>query len=96
MFWIFVAASLALSAYALVHRSWPWMLVSGLLYCPMAWYLNATPRFRGALLLPLLYLAAAYALRSRRRWVAGVLLTPFAALSAWVALLVIFQPLPSP
>ena len=50
MFWFFVAASFMLSAYAIVRRSWAWMLVSGLLYYPMAWYLNATPRFRGALL----------------------------------------------
>ena len=96
MFWFFVAASFMLSAYAIVRRSWAWMLVSGLLYYPMAWYLNATPRFRGALLLLLLYLAAAHALRRDRRGIAGALLTPLVALSVWVALLVVFQPVPHP
>ncbi len=96
MVWFFVIASLALSAFAIFRRAWVWMLVSGVLYFPMAWYLNATPRFRGALLVLLLYCAAAYALRRGKRGIAGVLLTPVLALSSWVALLVIFQPLPYP
>ena len=91
MFWLFVIASIALSAYAVVHRSWQWVLVSGLLYAPAAWYLDATPRFNNALFLLILYPASAFATWRGKPVVAAALLTPVAALSAWVAWRVVFQ-----
>lgn len=91
MFWLFVIASIALSAYAVVHRSWRWILISGILYAPATWYLDATPRFNYALLLLLLYPASAFTVWRGKPAIAGSLLTPIIALSAWVALLVIFQ-----
>ena len=91
MFWLFVIASFASAIYAVVRRSWRWMLVSALLYSPFAWYLNATPNFRGAWLILLFHLVAACVLRRGNRVVAWVLLTPSLFLSIWIALLVISQ-----
>ncbi len=91
MFWLLVVASLALSAYGVVRRSWPWMLLSGIVYAPAAWYLDATPRFNGALYLLILFPASAFVVWRGKSVVAAALLAPVAALSAWVALLVIFQ-----
>ncbi|MEK7277971.1 MAG: hypothetical protein AAB427_11530 [Chloroflexota bacterium] len=91
MFWLFVIASIALSAYAIARRSWQWMLISGLFYAPMAWYLDATPRFNNVLLLLILYPASAFAAWRGKSVVAAALLTPIVALSAWVAWLVVVQ-----
>jgi hypothetical protein len=91
MFWLFVIASLASAIYAILRRSWRWMLVSAVLYSPFAWYLNATPGFRGAWLILLFHLAASVALMRGNRPTAWLLLAPSMVLSAWVALLVIFQ-----
>jgi hypothetical protein len=67
------------------------MLISGLLYAPMAWYLDATPRFNNALFLLFLYPASAFTVWRGKSVIAGALLTPIVALSAWVTLLVVFQ-----
>ncbi len=94
MFWLIVIASFALAAYAIFRRSWRWMLVSAVIYVPFAAYLSATPGFRGALLVLLFHLAAAYFLHRGNRLTAWLLLTPSMLLSIWVALLVIFQRVP--
>jgi len=91
MFWLLVVASTLVSAYAIFRRSWRWMLVSAVLYYPFAWYLNATPGFRGAWLVLLFHLAAAYVLHRGNRITAWLLLTPSMFLSIWIALLVISQ-----
>lgn len=91
MFWLFVVASTLVSAYAIFRRSWRWMLASAVLYSPFAWYLNATPGFRGAWLILLFHLAASVALMRGNRATAWLLLTPSMFLSIWIALLVISQ-----
>lgn len=91
MFWLFVVASFVFAALAIFRRSWRWMLVSAVLYSPFAWYLNATPNFKGAWFILLFHLAAAYVLHRGNRVVAWVLLTPGMFLSIWIALLVISQ-----
>ena len=91
MFWFLVVASMLVSVYAIFRRSWRWMLVSAVLYSPFAWYLNATPNFRGAWLILLFHLAASVALMRGQRPTAWLLLAPSMVLSTWVALLVIFQ-----
>lgn len=91
MFWLFVLASFASAFIAIVRRSWRWMLVSLFLYSPFAWYLDATPRFKGALFILLLHFAAAYFLYRRRRLLAGLLMLPSTALSTFIACIVISQ-----
>ena len=91
MFWLFVIASMAAAIVAVLRRSWRWMLVSAVLYSPFAWYLDATPRFKGALFILLLHFAAAYCLHRRRRLLASLLMLPNTALSIVIAYAVISQ-----
>ncbi len=95
MVWLLVIASMTSAIIAIPRRSWRWMLVSAVLYSPFAWYLDATPRFKGALLILLFHLAAAFLLHRNRRVIASLLLLmPNAALNIFIALTVIFQPVP--
>jgi len=87
--WLVVAASIALSIYAIVRRSWRLMLISGLLYSPFVWYLGCTPRFAEAPMFLIFHVAAALALLIDRHRLAWVLLTPVLALTVSVAVLVI-------
>lgn len=66
LFWVLVWASLGLSVYAILRRSWGWMLASAVLYYPFVWYLHHTPRFRGALFLLLFHITAVVALSTRK------------------------------
>jgi len=63
-----------------------WVLAGAILTLPFALYMGATPRFRlVGLFLPLLLLAAAYAVQRERRWLAWLLLLPHVAFAAWLA-----------
>lgn len=69
-----------------------WVVLGAFLAMPFSFYLGGTPRFRiAALFLPLLHLAAAYALQRRQRWLAALLLLPYIALAAWLAWTVLNQ-----
>ncbi len=94
MLWVFVVLSIALSAYAILRRSWRWMLVSAVFFLPFVAYLSATPGFRGAIFVLPFHLAAAYLLHRGHRAVAWLMLAPGVLLAVWVALLVVFQPVP--
>jgi len=94
MVWLLVIASMTSAIIAILRRSWRWMLVSAVLYSPFAWYLDATPRFTGTLFILLFHLAAAFLLHRNRRVIASLLLMPNAALNIFIALTVIFQPVP--
>ncbi len=94
MFWLLVIASIAAAVYAVRRRLWRWMLVSAVLYAPFAWYLSATPNFWWAMFILPFHFIAAYTLWRGQRTIAGLFMTPSLILSLWIALLVIFQPVP--
>lgn len=79
--------SLALSIYAIVRKSWKFMVVSAALYLPLLLYLNLLPRFEGWILFILLF----YALTSYFLWLKNYLLSwislvPIGAFTIWLFL----------
>jgi hypothetical protein len=69
-----------------------WLVLGAFLIIPSSFYLGGSPRFRiWAWFLPLLHLAAAYALQRRQRWLAALLLLPYLALIAWLGWSVLNQ-----
>lgn len=91
--WPFILLAIVAMVAGIVWNKAAWVLVGALLSIPFSFYLAATPRFRlVGILLPLFNLAAAYALRRDRRWLAGLLILPFIAVAIWIGWTVINQP----
>ncbi len=93
IFWGSTILSLLSALIAIISRNWRYMIVSAILYYPLAWYLNATPRFEGALLLYVFHILIAYSVYSKRRlmWLAWVSLVPLITFPLWIAFLVLNQ-----
>ena len=91
--WPTILGSLALSSAGILNRR-PWWVVAGAaLGAPFAWYLSGSPLIGSlAYPLPLLQLGAALSLRGGRRWLAWLLLVPFAGRATWLAWVVLTQP----
>ena len=69
-----------------------WVLAGAILTIPFALYLSATPRFRFVgIVLPLVLLAAAYAVQRGRRLLAWLFLLPYIAVTVWLAWSVLNQ-----
>lgn len=93
IFWGSAILSLFSALIAILSRNWRYMILSAVLYYPLAWYLNATPLFEGALLLYAFHLLIAYSIISKRNlnWLAWVSLVPLVAFPLWIAFLVLNQ-----
>jgi hypothetical protein len=89
MFWMFILLSAFIAVYAIMKHSWGWMVLSGIWLVPFLWYLDATPRFNGALLILLLHLGSAIALRYHKTKIAVLSLIPTVLFVAWVAVIVL-------
>lgn len=90
--WPGIITSLILSAGGIIKNK-PAMLVMGAVFAvPISWYLNKSPRFEDyGIILPIFQLGAAMALHRRIVWLAWVLLLPFAAMTCWLAIVVLTQ-----
>ncbi len=90
--WPVIVLSILVPFFGILHKRAVWVLVGAFLAIPFSFYLGATPRFRLiGMFLPLLHLAAAYAVRQGRRWLAWLMLLPYAVLAAWLAWSVLNQ-----
>ena len=69
LFYPLLLASVILFVYALIKRSWVWMLVSGVLLYPDAWYFSGYPPFPWVKFIPLIHgiLAIVLYLLSRKK-----------------------------
>ena len=69
LFYPLLLASVILFIYALIKRSWIWMLVSGVLLYPDAWYFSGYPPFPWVKFIPLIHaiLAIILYLLSRKK-----------------------------
>ena len=54
LFYPLLFTSVILFVYALIKRSWIWMLISGVLLYPDAWYFSGYPPFPWVKLIPLI------------------------------------------
>ena len=90
--WPAILFSLAVSATGIL-KNWPWMLlVGGFVIIPFSFYLSGYPFIRYlAFLLPFFQVGAAWALRSKKKILACVLLLPLAVVSVVLATLVLTQ-----
>jgi len=59
LFYPLLLASVILFIYALIKRSWIWMLVSGVLLYPDAWYFSGYPPFPWVKIIPLIHVILA-------------------------------------
>lgn len=93
IFWGSTIISLLFSLIAILSMNWRYMILSAFLYYPLAWYLNATPRFEGALFLYVFHFLIAFAVHSKRNllWLAWVSFVPLIAFPLWIAFLVLNQ-----
>ncbi|TKC18883.1 hypothetical protein [Robertmurraya kyonggiensis] len=60
LFYPLLLASIITFIYALIKRSWKWMLVSGILLFPDAWYFSWYPPFPWAKFIPLIQVIIAF------------------------------------
>ncbi|WP_449621882.1 hypothetical protein [Robertmurraya sp. Marseille-Q9965] len=67
LFYPLLLASIIAFVYALIKRSWKWMLVSGILIFPDAWYFSWYPLFPWAKLVPLIQVIIAIILYRTNR-----------------------------
>lgn len=94
IFWGSTVLSLITALLAIIFGKWRFIIASAILYYPLAWYMNATPRFEGALLLYVLHVLIAYVLYTKKRqliWIAWVSLVPLVLFPLWIALSVLNQ-----
>lgn len=86
--WPGIIASISFSLLGLTLRKPLWILVGAFFAFPISLYLSATPRFQYILAgLPLLQMAAAYALHKRRKsWIPWLLHLPLAVIVVWLGL----------
>ncbi|MGG0936978.1 hypothetical protein ABHN11_12820 [Brevibacillus centrosporus] len=94
IFWGSTVLSLITALLAIILGKRRYMIVSAILYYPIAWYMNATPRYEGALLLYVLHVLIAYVLYIKKReliWVAWLSLVPLILFPLWIALSVLNQ-----
>ncbi|QQE75758.1 hypothetical protein KDJ56_07425 [Brevibacillus composti] len=85
--------SLLFAFLAIMSGNGRYLIASACLYFPLAWYLNATPRFEGALLLYLFHLLIAYSLYRGPKllWLAWVSFVALLAVPAWLVISVLFH-----
>ena len=88
--WPAIILSLVVSA-AGILKKWPWMLVVGGVLCaPFTWYLSGfTYLHFFAFLLPFFQFGAAWAVHTKRKTVAWVLLLPLVIIIGILAFLVL-------
>lgn len=69
LFWVLFIVSIFTFIYALINRSWTWMLFSGVTALPIAWYFSGYPSFSVVLLVPLIHLILAilFYLKSKKK-----------------------------
>lgn len=93
IFWGSTIVSILFALIAILFLNWCYMIISAVFYFPLAWYLNATPRFEGALFLFTCHLLIAYSIRSKRnlKWLAWASLVPLIAFPLWIAFIVLNQ-----
>lgn len=92
MGWPAIITSLGFSFVGVARKQYKLILIGTLLAVPFAWYLNATPRFRGiGALLPVLQLGAALTVYRGHAWLALLLLLPFVSITFWLAFVVLTQ-----
>jgi hypothetical protein len=92
VFLVFFTPPVAMAIHAIRQRSWKWMLGSAALCYPVMWYLNATPRFRGALLIMLAYLMGILTLWRGRQQLTWIPVAFIIVFMAWVILTILFVP----
>lgn len=91
--WPFILLTILATLAGILSKRAAWVILGAFIATPFAFYLGATPRFGLAgLFLPLLHLAAAYAVYRERRWLAVLLLLPYAGIVVWLAWAVLTQP----
>jgi hypothetical protein len=87
-----IILSILVPFFAILYQRGVWILAGAFLAIPFSFYLGATPRFRWiGMFLPLLHLAAAYAVWQGRRWLAWLTLLPYVVLVAWLGWSVLNQ-----
>lgn len=94
IFWGSTVLSLILALMAIISGKWWIMIASAILYYPFAWYLNASPRFEGALLLLIFHFSIAYFLYAKKYRLirlAWVSIIPITAFPVWAAISVLMQ-----
>lgn len=92
--WPAILGSIIISAYGIVIRCPPLLIIGALFSMGFAWYLTALPVtiFKAAgYSLPLLHIAAMLFVRQGMRWVAGMFLLPHAAIAIYFAIAVLTQ-----
>lgn len=90
--WPFILLAVLALVAGILWKKAAWVVMGAVLSLPFSLYLAASPRFRlVALFLPLLHVAAAFAVRRDRRWLAGLLILPFLAVVAWIGSTVLNQ-----
>lgn len=91
IFWGSTILSLITALIAIIYGKWRFMIASTILYYPFSWYLNATPRFQGALLLLIFHFLIAYFVFTKKYqliWLAWVSIIPITAFPVWIAIMV--------
>lgn len=84
--WPIIALSVLLCLAGLFVQRPTWIMIGALLAIPLAFYLSATPYFRyWGLAIPLLPLAASYAIQQERGMLGLLLLLPYFGLVGWLA-----------
>lgn len=92
LFWPFMLASIVLAFLAIGKKKPLFLVIACFLILPFSLYLAATPLFKGwGLLLPLLYVAAAFALKKNLTWLSIILVLPVIILIGWLAFVVVMQ-----
>ena len=91
--WPAVIVSVTLAAVGIVYRKLILLVVSAVLAAPFSFYLSGGNRWVSTICaaLPLTFVAAAYAVKRRRPWIAWCLLAPFVGVAIWLAVIVISQ-----
>jgi hypothetical protein len=84
--WPVILLSVLVPMIGIFRRSVIWVVAGAILALPFAIYLGGSPRFRlVGLFLPLLHLAAAFALERKKLRLAWFFLLPYVALVTWLA-----------
>ena len=91
--WPAVIVSVTLAAVGIVYRKSVLLLVSAVLAAPFSFYLSGAESWvaMAGAAIPLTLVAAAYAVKRRRPWIAWCLLAPFVGVAIWLAVIVISQ-----
>jgi hypothetical protein len=88
--WPPVIVAVGLTIAGMLRKRPTYLFVAAAIVLPFGAYLAATPGFAwGGLLVPLSLAAAALAQKYQRAALAWVLLIPFAAMTTWIAIIVL-------